>query len=386
MGSTSQYMLRWINHQKTISHTLHDLLDLNAFTDVTLACSDDVSIQAHRLVLSACSPFFRSILMTNQNTNSHPIIVMNDIKSSEIRALLTYMYCGEVNVPSEDLKSILKVAENLQIKGLENAVSPEPSNLSTKHHVNEQKQAQIKKSEPSEPENYSATDLRKVSKVSDYEPSCSTSSAIDSTIRTHSPSIYNNSSMPFYPDSRRQPSPPPTPRSPISHYPTPPYSSLSRDLRSFVPPTSCSDSRSDLRDQKDLSVIRDSRDHFDPIPRNDSPQLMPEDLRDPRRSLSINPPAYSHIFNGPESPPYKRKRNALHNDSIITPNPLLQGLPHYPHLPHTLRPADIPSLMSSMMPLQGLLNTHVPRLFSSEPRIQHEVRIINNTYKNLHHL
>ena len=45
----------------------------------------------------------------------HPI---QDIKYEEIRAILDYMYKGEVNVAQDHLPGLLKVAELLKVKGL----------------------------------------------------------------------------------------------------------------------------------------------------------------------------------------------------------------------------------------------------------------------------
>lgn len=44
---------------------------------------------------------------------------MKDVKHTEIVALLRFMYQGEVNVRQEDLPTFLKIAQMLQIKGLE---------------------------------------------------------------------------------------------------------------------------------------------------------------------------------------------------------------------------------------------------------------------------
>ena len=38
-----------------------------------------------------------------ENTCEHPIVFLKDIKISEVRAILDYMYKGEVNVAQEEL-------------------------------------------------------------------------------------------------------------------------------------------------------------------------------------------------------------------------------------------------------------------------------------------
>lgn len=53
-----------------------------------------------------------------ENTCEHPIVFLKDIKISEVRAILDYMYKGEVNVAQEELPGLLKVAELLRVKGL----------------------------------------------------------------------------------------------------------------------------------------------------------------------------------------------------------------------------------------------------------------------------
>ena len=54
----SEYCLRWNNHQPNLVKVFTDLLTSEALVDVTLA-ADGRFIQAHQLVLSACSVYFR---------------------------------------------------------------------------------------------------------------------------------------------------------------------------------------------------------------------------------------------------------------------------------------------------------------------------------------
>ena len=372
MGSSNQFCLRWTNHRNTVFLTLGNLLELEAFSDVTLACDDGVTLQAHRIVLSACSPFFKSLLIGTQS-NHHPIIVLKDIKESDMRYLLTYMYCGEVNVEHDDLGNLLKVAESLKIKGLtDNSLSEEsPSSSDTRHSSQAQNLTQHSRpySGVSSPQPISAADLRtQTAPLSDFRNTYSELQSRRIEPNSHSPSRYKPN-VPHFLDNRFQPSP--RPRSPTSHYPTPPHSSLIRDTRPQIT-QSRSDTRSENkegRDIKDISIIRDTREHPDPH-RNGSPQLVPEDLRDPRRPLSIIPPSHSHISDQ-DSPSYKRKRLGL-NDTLISPNPILQtALAHQTQFGHS----ELSPLMSSMLPIPGIFGSGVPRYFS-EPREIHEVSII----------
>jgi len=110
-----QYCLRWNNHQHNLLSVFEDLLNHEAFVDVTIAC-DGLNLKAHKMVLSACSPYFQS--MFYNTPDKHPVVFLKDVRYDEMKALLEFMYRGEVSVDQENLSSLLKVAEGLKIKGL----------------------------------------------------------------------------------------------------------------------------------------------------------------------------------------------------------------------------------------------------------------------------
>ncbi|XP_076042547.1 uncharacterized protein LOC143026294 isoform X2 [Oratosquilla oratoria] len=110
-----RFLLKWNNHQSNLVNVFDQLYEQEAFTDVTLAC-DGRTFAAHKVILSACSPYFQGLFL--KNPCNHPIIFMKDVRSSDMEALLAFMYRGEINVHQQDLASFLKTAESLQIKGL----------------------------------------------------------------------------------------------------------------------------------------------------------------------------------------------------------------------------------------------------------------------------
>jgi len=114
MGS-EKFCLRWNDFESNISNAFKELRDDKDFFDVTLAC-DDEQIQAHKVILSACSPFFRNIL--RRNPHQHPLLYMKGVKYTDLQSVLNFMYHGEVNVAQEELNSFLSVAEDLRVKGL----------------------------------------------------------------------------------------------------------------------------------------------------------------------------------------------------------------------------------------------------------------------------
>ena len=76
------------------------------------------SLQAHKVILSACSPFFRSVLRRNQGAAAQQLVLyLKGVTYRDMEAVLTFMYHGEVNVAQDDLNSFLAVAEELRVKG-----------------------------------------------------------------------------------------------------------------------------------------------------------------------------------------------------------------------------------------------------------------------------
>jgi len=113
--SAEKFCLRWNDFEANISTAFRELREDKDFFDVTLACDDD-QLQAHKVILSACSPFFRTVL--KRNKHEHPLLYLKGVKYIDLVAVLNFMYHGEVNVAQEELNSFLAVAEELKVKGL----------------------------------------------------------------------------------------------------------------------------------------------------------------------------------------------------------------------------------------------------------------------------
>ena len=112
--SSEKFCLRWNDFEKNISNAFRDIREDKEFFDITIAC-DDSQLQAHKIILSACSPFFKELL--RRNIHQHPLLYLRGICMKDLVNVLNFMYHGEVNVAQDDLNSFLQVAEDLKIKG-----------------------------------------------------------------------------------------------------------------------------------------------------------------------------------------------------------------------------------------------------------------------------
>jgi len=130
INMAEKFCLRWNDFESNINTAFRELREDKDFFDVTLACDDD-QIQAHKVILSACSPFFRTIL--KRNIHEHPLLYLKGVKYSDLTAVLNFMYHGEVNVAQEDLNSFLAIAEDLKVKGLTQNKTDEVLKKHTRH-------------------------------------------------------------------------------------------------------------------------------------------------------------------------------------------------------------------------------------------------------------
>ncbi|XP_055634409.1 serine/threonine-protein kinase pakD isoform X4 [Toxorhynchites rutilus septentrionalis] len=119
--SEQQYALKWNDFQSSILSSFRHLRDEEDFVDVTIAC-EQRSFTAHKVVLSACSPYFRKLLKANPC--EHPIVILRDVRSEDIESLLRFMYNGEVHIGQDQLSDFLKTAQLLQVRGLADVTNP----------------------------------------------------------------------------------------------------------------------------------------------------------------------------------------------------------------------------------------------------------------------
>ena len=120
---SERFSLKWTDFQSVVSQSFSVLRQEADFYDVTLVSDDHTQISAHKLVLSASSDFFKSIL--KRNPHSHPLLYLSGVDSTSLGFVLDYIYQGEVQIYQHELDNFLEVAEKLQIEGLLTTEEPE---------------------------------------------------------------------------------------------------------------------------------------------------------------------------------------------------------------------------------------------------------------------
>jgi len=102
-------LLQWNSYRFLTENIFTKLYEDNLFSDVTLVCEDNFKVIAHRVVLSACSDFFRKILTENQQTNL--VIYLHDTKGEDLSLLKRFMYLGFAEVDMNKSKSFQDLAK-----------------------------------------------------------------------------------------------------------------------------------------------------------------------------------------------------------------------------------------------------------------------------------
>lgn len=117
-----------------VKKAFDNLLASKELVDVTLCCEGQ-KIGAHKMLLSACSAYFRDTF--KEVPCQHPVIVLYGIEFSVLTDILHFIYNGEVSVDNSKLDMFLRTAQLLQISGLTDSADSNKTNSAKRRQVNE---------------------------------------------------------------------------------------------------------------------------------------------------------------------------------------------------------------------------------------------------------
>ena len=113
---SEKFCLKWNDFHSNVSKSFSLLRNEDYLHDVTIVSDDNEQIAAHKLVLSTCSEYFKSIFMKNKH--SHPLICLEGVSSNDVKNMMDYMYNGELQIFQDDLDRFLNVAQRFKLEGL----------------------------------------------------------------------------------------------------------------------------------------------------------------------------------------------------------------------------------------------------------------------------
>lgn len=118
------FQVRGKDFERNVLDSIRRLRDDGDFVDISLATSDNDNgitvFSGHKVVLAACSNFFKKIFHEQSAASSHPkpFIFLRGIRQEDLAAILEFVYSGEVRISSDQIDSFMTAAEEMQIKGL----------------------------------------------------------------------------------------------------------------------------------------------------------------------------------------------------------------------------------------------------------------------------
>lgn len=96
---------------------LKDLLKENKFIDCILKVGDR-SLPCHKLIMAACSPYFREIYFSEdgkEKSSPGKEVVLENVDPSIMDMIVNYLYSAEIEITDENVQDVLAVANQYQI-------------------------------------------------------------------------------------------------------------------------------------------------------------------------------------------------------------------------------------------------------------------------------
>ena len=124
---TEKCNINWHTYSDHLRDMLFEMKNSDELTDVTLVCDDKKQFKAHKIVLSACSSVFKSII--NDLPQNSSVIYLRGIQHQEMESILEFMYLGVATFYQERMNEFLNVANSLEIKEISKNVEFDNENV-----------------------------------------------------------------------------------------------------------------------------------------------------------------------------------------------------------------------------------------------------------------
>ena len=113
---SEKFCLKWNDFHSNVSNSFGLLRNEDYLQDVTIVTDDNEQVAAHKLVLSACSEYFKNIFKKNKSSNL--LLCIEGVNSADLGNVLDYIYNGQVQIFQENIDRFLEVAQRLKLEGL----------------------------------------------------------------------------------------------------------------------------------------------------------------------------------------------------------------------------------------------------------------------------
>ncbi|XP_066887785.1 kelch-like protein 3 isoform X9 [Kogia breviceps] len=101
-------------HMGKAFKVMNELRSKQLLCDVVIV-AEDVEIEAHRVVLAACSPYFCAMFTGDMSESKAKKIEIKDVDGQTLSKLIDYIYTAEIEVTEENVQVLLPAASLLQL-------------------------------------------------------------------------------------------------------------------------------------------------------------------------------------------------------------------------------------------------------------------------------
>lgn len=120
-SSSSSYITEDRGHSQDILRSFYILKEQKILTDITIKSGNTI-VDAHRVVLTAGSPYFRACFTSHgvfvESNDNNKILILDHI--SEVDAIINYIYTGKIDIIDTNYLSLLDSANQLELPKLVN--------------------------------------------------------------------------------------------------------------------------------------------------------------------------------------------------------------------------------------------------------------------------
>ena len=107
-----------VTRQRVVSPNVlqctNDKRNKGTFNDVTIEVGTETSA-ANRMILSCCSRFFEEMFDLEMKEKYHDAVQISGFNGKAVKALIDFMYSGEVTIKNENVMDLLAASNYLQV-------------------------------------------------------------------------------------------------------------------------------------------------------------------------------------------------------------------------------------------------------------------------------
>ncbi|XP_050293090.1 uncharacterized protein LOC126733743 isoform X2 [Anthonomus grandis grandis] len=111
----TKYSIQWETHPRNLIKSFCSLMEHQSLVDVAICCGNN-TIQAHKFVLAANSPYFREEFEKNPQVEQ---VIISGCEFVVLKSIIEIMYYGQTIVSEDNVKFLVAVIKQFQLKTLE---------------------------------------------------------------------------------------------------------------------------------------------------------------------------------------------------------------------------------------------------------------------------